>query len=275
MPVTPREKWDTKEQYLEYLRHLTAYLMLAEPLVGNSTVLDIGCGAGYGDDYLSKSAFRIVAMDISREGVSHYWDEYKKNNLDFVLGNGTSLPFKAGSFSVVISFQMIEHIETKFVLGYLAEIRRVLKKGGIFVCSTPNKKLRLLPFQKPWNPEHKKEYDRRELKNLLSKAFESVKVYGLCGSSEVQAIEIKRVKQVFFKAYIARPFYQVLNHLLLLLILTKLKSIRQHVIRSQISYKPMPQEIFTNKFSLNDFSVNPDCPEYCLDLYGICTKVKD
>ena len=48
IPVIPREKWDRVEQYLEYLRHLAAYVILAEPFVGNKKVLDIGCGAGEG-----------------------------------------------------------------------------------------------------------------------------------------------------------------------------------------------------------------------------------
>lgn len=272
MPVTQREKWDTKEQYLEYLRHLAAYVILAETFVGNRKVLDIGCGAGYGADYLSRPAFSVVAADISREGVSHYWDKYRKGNLDFVIANGINLPFAAALFDVVISFQVVEHIEPKFVLDYLTETRRVLRSGGAFICSTPNKKLRLLPFQKPWNPEHKKEYDREELKNLLIKVFEEVKVYGLCGSGEIQATERNRVKQTSFKAYVARPLYQVLLYHLPSPMPTWLKKMRQYFFKHQVSHNSAPKETFPSKFSLSDFRVDHSCSEDCLDLYAICTK---
>ena len=275
MAVRPLEKWDTKEQCLEYLRHLAAYVLLAEPFASERKVLDIGCGAGYGAGYLSKSASSIIAIDISSQGVSQYWEEYGRDNLDFILGNGTNLPFKVGSFDVVTSFQVIEHIEPKFVLDYLREIDRVLRPGGTFVCSTPNKKLRLLPFQKPWNPEHKREYKDNEIKNLLKEVFERVEVYGLCGSDEIQAIERNRVKQRPFNAYIKSPVYRALVYHLPSPVLIRLKKIRQRFAKRQRNYRPMSQETFESKFSVSDFSLDPSCPKDCLDLYGICVKVKD
>ena len=263
MPVIPTEKWDTKQQYLEYLRHLAAYVLLAEPFASERKVLDIGCGAGYGVGCLSESAFSIVAIDVSREGVSQYWDKYRKSNLNFMLGNGTSLPFKASSFDVVISFQVVEHIEPKFILDYLIEIRRVLRNGGTFICSTPNRKLRLLPFQKPWNPEHKKEYDCSELKNLLSQVFEEVKGSGLRGSDEIEAIERNRVKQTPFKAYIVRPLYRVLLYHLPSPILTWLKKMKQHFSQHCAGYGPAQKETFAGRFSLSDFRIDTTCPKDC------------
>ncbi|MBN2186933.1 MAG: class I SAM-dependent methyltransferase [Dehalococcoidia bacterium] len=274
MPVILREKWDNKQQYLEYLRHLAAYVLLAGPSVTERRVLDIGCGAGYGDDFLSRSAFSIVGLDVSRESVSDYWDKFRKDNLCFVLGEGTQLPFEDGSFDAVMSFQVIEHIEPKFVLDYLTEIKRVLRSGGQFICSTPNKKLRLLPFQKPWNPEHKKEYDHEEFKKLLSRVFEEVEVHGLHGSDEIQAIERNRVKQTPFEAYVERPLCHRMLHDLPSPILTRLKKMRQHFAECKKKGKTIPQETFTTKFLLDDFRIEQACPEDCLDLYEICTKVK-
>lgn len=274
MSVIPKEKWDTKEQYLEYLRHLAAYAILAEGSVRNKKVLEIGCGAGYGSNYLSKSASNIVALDISKEGVSPYWRKYSKDNLSFMLGNGTKLPFKAGTFDVVISFQVIEHIQPKFVLNYLSDIKRVLRREGIFLVSTPNSRIRLLPFQKPWNPTHKKEYNDNELKKLLGNVFEEVKVYGLYGSGEIQAIEHKRVKQNPLEVYIVTPTCRALNSLLPSPILIPLKKVRQRLIKRQTDYKPMPQKTFVSKFSVNGFRADPSCPKDCIDLYGICIKVR-
>ena len=269
----PKEEWDTIEEYLLYLRSLAAY-MFARGFVDNKLVLEVGCGAGYGANDIARFASSIIAVDISGEAISYAQGKYSKASLIFAQANGNKLPFKASSFDVAISFQVIEHIDKDNGLDYLLEIKRVLKKEGTFILSTPNKKLRLLPFQKPWNPEHKKEYDDKELKKLLSQAFEEVKVYGLCGSDKIQAVESNRVKQTPFKAYIVSPIYRILKLSLPSPILVRLKKIRRNASRRQARSKLTLQETFVASFSLNDFRVDPNCPKNCLDLYGICTKAE-
>jgi len=271
IPVMPREKFDTIEQYVEYLKHLAAYALFTKEFVAGKKVLEIGCGTGYGADYLSKSASNIVAIDIREGGISYCQDKYGKDNLIFMQADGLKLPFKNESFDVVLSFQVIEHIEPKMVLNYLSEIKRVLKRDGVFLISTPNSRLRLLPFQKPWNPEHVKEYNDEELKKLLSEVFEEVKVYGLYGSDEIQAIECNRVKQSPLKVYVINPLYRVLDYLLPSPILIQLKRVGK-IFKSEGEQNPIPQETFLTTFSINGFRIDPACSKDCLDLYGICTK---
>ena len=276
MPVMPREKWDSVDQYIEYLRHWAAYTLFAKEFVFGKEVLEIGCGTGYGANHLSGSASSIVAIDIREGGISYCQDKYGKDNLVFLEADGLKLPFKDNSFDIALSFQVVEHIEPKSVLNYLTEIKRVLKKEGTFILSTPNKRLRLLPFQKPRNPEHRKEYGHNELKNLLSKVFAQVKIYGLCSSDEIQAIECNRLRQNPFEVYIMKPIMEPIYRLLKLFlpspIVVQLKKIKQEFPKPQIGYKLMPQETSMSKFSINDFRVDSSCPKGCLDLYGICTK---
>ncbi|MFC2020399.1 class I SAM-dependent methyltransferase [Chloroflexota bacterium] len=280
MPVVFKEKWDTLEQYLEYLRHLAAYAVLAEPLVANKKVLEIGCGSGYGANYLSESALSVVATDISPKGIADCRNKYGRENLDFMEANGLKLPFKNSSFDVAVSFQVIEHLTPKSALKYLSEIRRVLNSEGVFLVSTPNSRLRLLPFQKPWNPEHKKEYKEEDLKELLGHVFEDVKVYGLRASDKLQATGYGRLKNSPWKtyhspwqAYIQLPVYRILNNHLPLPIRNWLKKVKQSFFRPVNDYKLTPQVPFISKYSPNDFIIEPSCPKYCLDLYGICRKM--
>ena len=199
----PQEKWDSAEHYIESLTHWAAYVMLAQECVSSKEVLEIGCGYGYGADSLSESALSVVAFDMNEEHITYCQGEYQKSNLVFLRADGLKLPFKDDSFDVVLSFQVIEHIEPRNVLDYLSEIRRVLRRGGTFLVSTPNARMRLLPFQRPWNPEHTKEYKDSELESLLGRVFEEVKVYGLCSSSEeVLAVEYHGRKQTPFRAYV-------------------------------------------------------------------------
>lgn len=268
-PAWPKERWDTNEEYLLYLRHLAAYVS-AEKVVSNRSVLEIGCGTGYGADHLSQFASSIIAIDFWKEGVQYCHAKYKNEKLIFLQANGLKLPFKDSSFDAAISFQVIEHIAPNNVLNYLLEAKRVLKRGGIFIVSTPNSKLRLLPFQKPWNPEHKKEYDFKGFKNLLSQVFEDVKVYCLRGSEEIQYIERNRVKQNPLRVYIISPLTPLLKKILPSSFwLSKVKNPPEF----KKTYSQLSDKGFVNEFSVNDFRVDQNCAKDCLDLYGICAKV--
>lgn len=82
------------------------------------------------------------------------------------------------SFDFVISFQVIEHIQNDS--AYVKEIHRVLKPGGKFIVTTPNK-----PMSLSRNPWHIREYTISELKTLLLKCFSSVETNGTYGNEKV------------------------------------------------------------------------------------------
>jgi ubiquinone/menaquinone biosynthesis C-methylase UbiE len=184
LPVRPKKKWNSIEQYIEFLRHFMAY-EYAEKFVKGKSVLEIGCGTGYGANQLSRFASNVIAIDVSRKCIRYCHTKHKKGKMTFLHASGLSIPLKDSSVDVALSFQVIEHIEPRKVRDYLTEIKRVLNDEGVFVISTPNKKLRLLPFQRPWNPQHRKEYSYREFKKTLRNVFENVEVYGLRGSKEI------------------------------------------------------------------------------------------
>ncbi|MFC2072043.1 class I SAM-dependent methyltransferase [Chloroflexota bacterium] len=270
--VIPREEWDTVEQYLIYLSQLAAYVVFASEFIADKSVLEIGCGGGYGADYISKFALKTVSIDINKLVVYHSQAKYG-DTVNFMMGDGTRLPFKAESFDLVVSFQVIEHIDLKRLLHYLSEIKRVLTKNGVFILSTPNRKLRLLPFQMPWNPEHTKEYSRKELRHLLGKVFEEVKVYGMCSSEEIVSIEKKRVKQNPFVIYLMSPTYRMLGYILPPAILFRMKRlVLENLFKSKNHNTLIPQETLSRRFSVHDYKVDPSCPKDSLDLVAICPK---
>ncbi|MBI4037338.1 class I SAM-dependent methyltransferase [Candidatus Daviesbacteria bacterium] len=97
-------------------------------------VLDLGCGDGVVSEYLQKEiGSEVVGADISKEALAIA----KKRGVDVRLVNAEkTLPFKDGEFDTVFWGDNVEHL---FNPEYtLAQIKRVLKKGGRLVLSCPN-----------------------------------------------------------------------------------------------------------------------------------------
>lgn len=122
LPVRPKKKYDTIEQRVEYLRHFAAYKFVKRIAEGKF-VLEVGCGTGYGANYLSQFASNVVAIDISKRHIAHCHMKYKKEKLTFLQASGLNVPLKDSSIDVALSFQVIEHIEPKKVVHFLSEIK--------------------------------------------------------------------------------------------------------------------------------------------------------
>jgi SAM-dependent methyltransferase len=96
-------------------------------------ILDLGCGEGifglvcFGKGQVEAGVDRSKRelVLVQKSGV------YKKT----VLADAVSLPFRNGSFQSVVSNCVLEHIEP--LDQVLAEVWRVLKKGGQFVFTVP------------------------------------------------------------------------------------------------------------------------------------------
>lgn len=156
--------------------HITNYLF-AEQFIEDKIVLDSGCGYGYGCDLLAKSgAKRIFGIDVSKEAMRFNKRYYNMANLDFIVMDVHNLAFKDGSFDVVVSFEVIEHILKTD--QYTSEICRILKKDGSCIISTPNKQVSSPGVTKPIFPFHVHEFYANELYTLLNQYFKKVAILG-------------------------------------------------------------------------------------------------
>ncbi len=109
-------------------------------------VVDCACGNGTGTQIFSTNARAVHAFDISEEALDEARKKCDNPNTTFKKGSATGLPLQDGFADVYISLETIEHIPDD--LAYLKEAARVTKKGGLFICSTPNR-LVTNP-EKPW-----------------------------------------------------------------------------------------------------------------------------
>lgn len=193
------EHYQSSEQaYLIYLFHVATY-NFCKRYISAKKVLDYGCGSGYGTASVSDDCASIVGIDISADAIAYAKSHYQAANLSYqVIANADDapLPFPDAFFDVVLSFQVIEHIED--VRAYLQEIKRVLTPGGVAIIATPDRSGRLLPFQKPWNMWHVKEYSRTTLYKTLATQFTAVDVQKMGGEEAVIRIELDRTRKLMW-----------------------------------------------------------------------------
>jgi ubiquinone/menaquinone biosynthesis C-methylase UbiE len=258
------------EELVEWFRHLYAY-KYASSFARGRVVLDVGCGSGYGVNELSAVAQTVIGIDILRDRIVYCHSRYG-DRASFIQASALNLPFRENQFDLVTSFQVIEHIDPRMVNLYLEEVKYVLKNAGVFIVSTPNRKLRLLPLQKPWNPDHKKEYDSQELRRVLERAFPDVRIVGLSASRVAYLVEYNRVKQNPFHVYLIHPAVSLMSRILLNF--TSLKKLYMRFGLKNILHKTRHSEIGSCNITLKDFNISSDDLDTCLDLYGICKNEK-
>ncbi len=251
------------EDYLVYLKHLALYKFAASFTV-SKRVLDLGCGEGYGSDTLAHTAHFVVAADRDVNTVMHAREKYMRANLAFVVCDAQALPFRAESFATVVSFEVIEHIPN--VRQYLEEIKRVSALQATVIFSTPNRLLRLLPFQKPWNRYHLREYDARGLARAVRAVFPRVALRGITATPAILEIEKRRVKQNPFIAY-PKMLVQIF---LPRALYNWLKSLRA---RNTIIVSPRPELFDVSRFSADDFRVGENDLHECINLIAMVWKV--
>jgi 2-polyprenyl-3-methyl-5-hydroxy-6-metoxy-1,4-benzoquinol methylase len=142
----------------------------ATQLVEGGTVLDAGCGTGYGTEILAAAAERVVGIDISQEAIDYAHSHYEQSSSEFSVGDLRALPFEEDTFDLVVSFEVIEHIEEQQLV--ISELHRVLRPKGVLVISSPNRAV-----YPSGNPHHIHEYLPEEFQQALESEFRHVALY--------------------------------------------------------------------------------------------------
>jgi ubiquinone/menaquinone biosynthesis C-methylase UbiE len=164
-------------------------------VAGGDRVLDLGCGAGDLTADLAAAAGRpaagrpaaghadgghAVGVDVAQAAVRRARERHPA--LDFrVAPIDGPLPFPDGSFDVVWSSEVIEHVAD--TARWLSEVRRVLAPSGRLLLTTPSHgRLRLLVggverYSEPLG-DHLHLYTARSLRALLHEfGFADVRVH--------------------------------------------------------------------------------------------------
>lgn len=189
--------------------HLARYHFAAREVeIEERRILDVACGIGYGADFLNHRAGLVVGLDINKPSLEYANGAYGGNGARFVNADAKDLPFANRSFDLVVSMETIEHLLNPEV--FLISVLRVLKEGGVFIVSTPNR-LVANPGKtlgdSPKNRFHQREYSKTEFQGLLRKCFRRVDLYGQCLNEAAirrMPFPLRKVKRLVDLATISR-----------------------------------------------------------------------
>ena len=124
-------------RYQKSRKIISCFEYLLNQKLQNKRILEVGAGSGIISYHIIQAGNDVVSIDISpglfRNTI------FPENKVQFVRANGISMPFKDGSFDIVICNMVIEHIPRHYHRPLINEIYRVLYKGGYVNMGTANK----------------------------------------------------------------------------------------------------------------------------------------
>lgn len=122
-------------EHLERIR--LAELDIVRPYFNqaNKRVLELGGGNGWQASIMASWACEVTSIDI----IGRFAPE--RQYFPVIIYDGKNFPFADGSFDIVFSSNVLEHI--KALSAAFHEIKRVLKPGGIAIHIVPTSSWRL------------------------------------------------------------------------------------------------------------------------------------
>ena len=239
---------------VDLARHEAAYQLARQRMIDAHRVLDLGSGSGYGTAALAREHPRVVGLDRIRPDSKHRDDGHF---LRADLGGG--IPLASRCFDLIISFQVIEHLEDP--TDYVDAIADLLASDGTALLTTPN-----ILMSDGINPFHVHEYRANELGDVLQRRFGSVEVLGIGATEPVHAYfaarsarirRIMRIDPLGFRNLLPRGLVEWLFARFAVL-----------VRRQTQADEGTPQA------SWQDFPIGP-ADDRCLDLLAICKQPTD
>jgi SAM-dependent methyltransferase len=152
----------TRNAVAPQLRLLRPYLR------PDATVLEVGPGDCALSVMLAGQVRQVYGLDVSDEITQRIT---LPSNFQLILSDGTSVPLPSESVDLVFSNQLMEHLHPDDAVEQLEEVCRVLRRGGVYICVTPNRLNGPHDVSQHFDPVatgfHLKEYTVGELTRLF------------------------------------------------------------------------------------------------------------
>jgi len=148
--------------------HLERYRFAAQKVAGS--VLDAGCGCGYGTWLISEKTKFTLGIDKNREAIRYALEHYQGPKAYFHPGDITSIN-GAVDFDYIVAFEVIEHLRYPG-----AALKRLAKAGKKLIMSVPNEENR--PYDESKFPFHFRHFTPDEILLILQRSgWNNLKFY--------------------------------------------------------------------------------------------------
>lgn len=136
-----------------------------------ASFLEIGAGDGAVSLAMTETCREAIAVDVTERAII---GGSRPDNFKFALSDGISMPAPSGTIDFAYSHQLMEHLHPEDAFRQLAEIFRVLKPGGTYLCITPSRLTGPHDVSRYFDREaqgfHLKEYSYREMEEVFGRA---------------------------------------------------------------------------------------------------------
>ena len=155
---------------------LSRYKFVGRMCHKKKSVLELGCSEGIGYPILHEFCQSYYGIDLDENAITFAKKNWLGENVRFLCAD--FLGKKIGLFDVVLSLDVIEHIDTSLENDFLTTIVKNLSSSGLCFIGTPNKYSEQYA-SKASKIGHINLFDHDRLKMLLERYFHNVFLFSM------------------------------------------------------------------------------------------------
>lgn len=153
---------------------LSRYKFIMKMMKSDATVLELGCSDGLGTTLFKDKAKSITALDFDHRAIDWANKNLADEKLKFIQGD--ILSTSQGSYDLVCSLDVIEHIYPENEHLFIEAIIRNLDPVGTVIIGTPNETAEKYASK---NEQHVNLYSGEKLQQTFEKYFHNVFLFGM------------------------------------------------------------------------------------------------
>jgi SAM-dependent methyltransferase len=127
--------WDDEEFFATGRTEIDTTLKeLGDLLTARISALDFGCGLGRLSQALAVHFDSVTGVDVAASMIEGAQARNAfPDRVSYVVNTAATLPFDDATFDFAYSILVLQHIPPKAAAGYISELVRVLRPGGVVV----------------------------------------------------------------------------------------------------------------------------------------------
>ena len=150
-----------------YEWHMERYRFAMRYMEQKGRIADVGCGWGFGTEYLGRFGGQAYGFDINPQLIDYASSRFAHSDIRFEVHNILNGPLPGSPYDLICMFEVIEHLEEP--AKGLANLKASLQRDGVLVLSTPNMAENKLDD----HPYHSIQFSHSTLEALLHSMFSS------------------------------------------------------------------------------------------------------